>query len=101
LQFFHDADDVDAYLLDTMRVVSTDDVGHDEQSVQALLKKHDGVSEELERFDRHIAQLEAQAQQLPEEVCAEGRKEYTHAMHIHHDFLLFCRPAFCRTFNSG
>lgn len=66
-QFFHDADDVDAYLLDTMRVVSTDDVGHDEQSVQALLKKHDGVSEELERFDRHITQLEAQAQQLPEE----------------------------------
>jgi len=51
-----------------MRVVSTDDVGHDEQSVQALLKKHDGVSEELERFGRHIAQLEAQAQQLPEPV---------------------------------
>uniref|UniRef100_A0A915M9S2 Calponin-homology (CH) domain-containing protein n=1 Tax=Meloidogyne javanica TaxID=6303 RepID=A0A915M9S2_MELJA len=70
-QFFHDADDVDAYLLDTMRVVSTDDVGHDEQSVQALLKKHDGVSEELERFGRHIAQLEAQAQQLPEPARAQ------------------------------
>uniref|UniRef100_A0A914HJH5 Spectrin beta chain n=1 Tax=Globodera rostochiensis TaxID=31243 RepID=A0A914HJH5_GLORO len=69
-QFFHDADDVEAYLLDTLRVVSTDDVGHDESSVQLLLKKHDGVSDELESFDRHIQQLEAQAFALPEEARA-------------------------------
>ncbi|KAL3083302.1 hypothetical protein niasHS_011104 [Heterodera schachtii] len=69
-QFFHDADDVEAYLLDTLRVVSTDDVGHDESSVNLLIKKHDGVSDELERFDRHIQQLESQAHALPEEARA-------------------------------
>ncbi|TKR87947.1 hypothetical protein L596_012272 [Steinernema carpocapsae] len=66
-QFFTDADDVDAYLLDTLRVVSSDDVGRDEGSVQALIKKHDGVSDELENFDKHILQLTQQAQTLPEE----------------------------------
>uniref|UniRef100_A0A914C484 Spectrin beta chain n=1 Tax=Acrobeloides nanus TaxID=290746 RepID=A0A914C484_9BILA len=66
-QFFTDADDVDAYLLDTLRVVSSDDVGRDEGSVQALIKKHDGVSEELERFEKHIEQLQAQVEQLPAE----------------------------------
>jgi spectrin beta len=69
-QFFHHADDVEAYLLDTLRVVSSDDVGRDESSVNALLKKHDSVSDELERFDRHIEQLHAQVQALPEEARA-------------------------------
>ena len=39
-QFFADADDVDAWLLDTLRIVSSKDVGKDEASVQSLLKKH-------------------------------------------------------------
>ncbi|KAK0414269.1 hypothetical protein QR680_007238 [Steinernema hermaphroditum] len=66
-QFFTDADDVDAYLLDTLRVVSSDDVGRDEGSVQALIKKHDGVEGELEKFDHHILQLQQQIETLPEE----------------------------------
>uniref|UniRef100_A0A915D0N2 Uncharacterized protein n=2 Tax=Ditylenchus dipsaci TaxID=166011 RepID=A0A915D0N2_9BILA len=49
-QFFSEADDVEAYLLDTLRVVSSDDVGRDEGSVQALLKKHDEVSDDLEKL---------------------------------------------------
>uniref|UniRef100_A0A913HUS6 Spectrin beta chain n=1 Tax=Strongyloides stercoralis TaxID=6248 RepID=A0A913HUS6_STRER len=64
-QFITDADDVDAYLLDTLRVVSSDDVGRDEGTVQALIKKHDGVNDEIERFERHIQQLEAQVATLP------------------------------------
>lgn len=67
-QFFTEADDVEAYLLDTLRVVSSDDVGRDEGSVQALLKKHDEVSDDLEKFERHIEQLQAQVQTLPKEV---------------------------------
>ncbi|VDI16204.1 spectrin beta, partial [Mytilus galloprovincialis] len=39
-QFFADADDVDAWMMDTLRLVSSEDVGKDEASVQSLLKKH-------------------------------------------------------------
>jgi len=39
-QFFADADDVDAWMLDTLRLVSSEDVGKDEASVQSLIKKH-------------------------------------------------------------
>ena len=35
-----DADDVDTWMLDTLRLVSSEDVGHDEASVQTLVKKH-------------------------------------------------------------
>ena len=40
LQFFLDADDVDTWMLDMLRLVSSEDVGHDEASVQSLVKKH-------------------------------------------------------------
>ena len=40
LQFFTDCDDVDTWMLDTLRIVSSEDVGKDEASVQSLLKKH-------------------------------------------------------------
>ena len=40
LQFFADADDVDTWMLDTLRLVSSEDVGQDEASVQSLIKKH-------------------------------------------------------------
>jgi len=39
-QFFSDADDVDTWMLDMLRLVSSEDVGHDEASVQSLVKKH-------------------------------------------------------------
>jgi len=40
VQFFSDADDVDTWMLDMLRLVSSEDVGHDEASVQSLVKKH-------------------------------------------------------------
>jgi len=40
LQFFSDADDVDTWMLDMLRLVSSEDIGHDEASVQSLVKKH-------------------------------------------------------------
>ncbi|GMR59132.1 hypothetical protein PMAYCL1PPCAC_29327 [Pristionchus mayeri] len=64
-QFFTDADDVDARLLDTLRVVSSDDVGKDEGSVQLLLRKHDDVDGELQAFEEHIKQLHQKAESLP------------------------------------
>lgn len=40
-QFFADSDDVDVFMLDTLRLVSSEDVGKDETSCQSLIKKHD------------------------------------------------------------
>ncbi|KAI6170719.1 Spectrin beta chain [Aphelenchoides bicaudatus] len=64
--FFNQADEVDGYLLDTLRVVSSDDVGRDEGSVQALIKKHEGVKDELDNFEKHIVQLQSHVETLPE-----------------------------------
>jgi spectrin beta len=70
VQFFTDADDVDAYLLDTLRVVSSDDVGKDEGTVQMLIRKHDDVSDDLVKFDNQIDLLYAQADGLPDDVSS-------------------------------
>ncbi|XP_013410395.1 spectrin beta chain-like [Lingula anatina] len=48
-QFFADADDVDTWMLDTLRLVSSEDVGRDEASVQSLIKKHKEIMDEIER----------------------------------------------------
>lgn len=59
-QFFTDADDVDAYLVDTLRLVGSEDVGKDEGTVQLLIKKHDDVSDDLLKFEENIKQLHIQ-----------------------------------------
>lgn len=66
-QFFADADDVDAWLLDTLRIVSSKDVGKDEASVQSLLKKHKEVTEELKNYQTAIEALHEQAAGLGEQ----------------------------------
>ncbi|VDN06971.1 unnamed protein product [Thelazia callipaeda] len=66
-QFFNDADDVDAYLVDTLRLIGSEDVGKDEGTVQLLIKKHDDVRDDLLRFDENIKQLHIQAESLPPE----------------------------------
>ncbi|XP_077537731.1 spectrin beta chain isoform X5 [Haemaphysalis longicornis] len=65
-QFFADADDVDTWMLDTLMLVSSDDVGRDEANVQSLLKKHKEVMEELKSYTAAIDALHAQAGALAE-----------------------------------
>ncbi|KAE9552200.1 hypothetical protein FO519_004581 [Halicephalobus sp. NKZ332] len=69
-QFFTDADEVDAKLVDTLRIISSDEVGRDESSTEALLRKHDGVNEELLHFEKQLESLQATIDQLPEEARA-------------------------------
>ncbi|XP_059484523.1 spectrin beta chain isoform X2 [Neocloeon triangulifer] len=66
-QFFADADDVDIWMLDTLRLVSSEDAGRDEANVQSLLKKHKEVTEELKNYASTIDTLKSQAQQLGEQ----------------------------------
>nr|CAD7595507.1 unnamed protein product [Timema genevievae] len=66
-QFFADADDVDIWMLDTLRLVSSEDVGRDEANVQSLLKKHKDVTDDLKNYSTTIEALHQQGSQLGEQ----------------------------------
>ena len=58
-------------MLDTLRLVSSEDVGRDEASVQSLLKKHKDVTDELQNYSSVINALHEQAAALGEQVRRE------------------------------
>lgn len=62
-----DADDIDTWMLDILRIVSSVDVGHDEFSTQALVKKHKDVAEEMGSYRPVIDALHEQSRTLPPE----------------------------------
>ncbi|CAF96656.1 unnamed protein product, partial [Tetraodon nigroviridis] len=64
-QFQADADDIDTWMLDILRIVSSVDVGHDEFSTQALVKKHKDVAEEMGSYRPVIDALHEQSRALP------------------------------------
>ncbi|CAL9688312.1 unnamed protein product [Knipowitschia caucasica] len=66
-QFQADADDMDTWMLDVLRIVSSVDVGHDEFSTQALVKKHKDVAEEISSYRPVIEALHEQSRTLPPE----------------------------------
>lgn len=47
-------------MVDTLRLVGSEDVGKDKGTVQLLIKKHDEVSDELLKFDENVRQLRLQ-----------------------------------------
>uniref|UniRef100_A0AAY4BMI1 Spectrin beta chain n=1 Tax=Denticeps clupeoides TaxID=299321 RepID=A0AAY4BMI1_9TELE len=64
-QFQADADDLDAWMLDVLRIVSSAEVGHDEFSTQSLVKKHKDVAEEIGSYRPVLDALHEQARLLP------------------------------------
>lgn len=64
-QFQADANDIETWILDTLRIVSSPDVGHDEYSTQSLAKKHKDVEEEIVNHRPTIDALHEQARSLP------------------------------------
>uniref|UniRef100_A0A674E1G4 Spectrin beta chain n=1 Tax=Salmo trutta TaxID=8032 RepID=A0A674E1G4_SALTR len=66
-QFQADADDADAWTLDALRIVSSGEVGHDEFSTQALVRKHKDAAAEVASYRLVIDALHEQAGALPEE----------------------------------
>lgn len=63
-QLFADADDIDQWMLDELRLVSSEDVGKDESHAQSLLKKHKDIADELKNYSEVIEQLHKQAESL-------------------------------------
>ncbi|XP_047735798.1 spectrin beta chain isoform X3 [Hyalella azteca] len=62
--FLSEADDVDTWMLDVLRLVSSEDVGSDESTVQSLLKKHKNVTDEVKDYAMNIEALHQQAAKL-------------------------------------
>ncbi|XP_025047789.1 spectrin beta chain, erythrocytic isoform X3 [Alligator sinensis] len=67
-QFQVDADDLNAWLEDAYRLVSSDEVGHDEYSTQALVKKHRDLMDEVKNNKKVMDNLTEQAQRFPSEL---------------------------------
>ncbi|CAB3255875.1 unnamed protein product [Arctia plantaginis] len=84
-QLFADADDIDNWMLDTLRLVSSEDTGVDEAQVQSLLKKHKDVTDELKNYANVIQQLKQQAQELsPEDANSAEVRERLSAIDARH-----------------
>lgn len=75
-QFQTDANDMEGWLLETLRQVSSQEVGHDEFSTQTLARKQREIEEEIQSHHPLIDSLHEQAQALPQafihypQVCA-------------------------------
>lgn len=64
-QFQTDANDMEAWILETLRRVSSPEVGRDEFSTQALARKQREVEEEIQSHRTLIDSLQEQAAALP------------------------------------
>ncbi|XP_046711712.1 spectrin beta chain, erythrocytic isoform X1 [Silurus meridionalis] len=67
-QFQGDADDLKSWLLDAIRQMSTEDIGHEEYATQRLLKRHRALSDEAVKNGATIDALTKQANSLPSEL---------------------------------
>ncbi|TSN67083.1 Spectrin beta chain, non-erythrocytic 1 [Bagarius yarrelli] len=67
-QFQGDADDLKAWLIDTIRQMSTEDMGHEEYATQRLLKRHRSLRDEAVKNGATIDALTKQANSLPNEL---------------------------------
>ncbi|XP_048215584.1 spectrin beta chain, non-erythrocytic 2 isoform X2 [Perognathus longimembris pacificus] len=64
-QFQADANDMEAWLVDALRLVSSPELGHDEFSTQALARQHRALEEEIRGHRPTLEALREQAAALP------------------------------------
>uniref|UniRef100_A0A669E1R7 Spectrin beta chain n=1 Tax=Oreochromis niloticus TaxID=8128 RepID=A0A669E1R7_ORENI len=65
-QFQTDANDMEAWIMETLRQVSSQEVGHDEFSTQTLARKQREIEEEIQSHHPLIDSLHEQVQALPQ-----------------------------------
>lgn len=61
-QYLADANEAESWMREKEPIVGSNDYGKDEDSTEALLKKHEAIMADLEAFDRTIRTLREQAQ---------------------------------------
>uniref|UniRef100_A0A8C6LAG6 Spectrin beta chain n=1 Tax=Nothobranchius furzeri TaxID=105023 RepID=A0A8C6LAG6_NOTFU len=65
-QFQTDANDMEAWIMETLRQVSSQEVGHDEFSTQTLARKQREIDEEIQSHRPLIDSLHEQTQAMPQ-----------------------------------
>uniref|UniRef100_A0A8C4ZXR7 Spectrin beta chain n=1 Tax=Gadus morhua TaxID=8049 RepID=A0A8C4ZXR7_GADMO len=75
-QFQTDASDMEAWLGDTLRQVSSQEVGHDEFSTQTLARKQREVEEEIQSHRPVIDSLQEQVLALPEAYAHDPQRRF-------------------------
>lgn len=65
-QFQTDANDMEAWIMETLRQLSSQELGHDEFSTQTLARKQREIDEEIQSHRPLINTLHEQAQALPQ-----------------------------------
>uniref|UniRef100_G3W0N3 Spectrin beta chain n=1 Tax=Sarcophilus harrisii TaxID=9305 RepID=G3W0N3_SARHA len=68
-QFLAEAHDMETWLVDALRLVSSPELGHDEFSTQALAKQHRALEEEMRSHRSALDALREQAAALPAAVA--------------------------------
>ncbi|XP_076971715.1 spectrin beta chain, non-erythrocytic 2 isoform X1 [Tamandua tetradactyla] len=71
-QFQADANDMEAWLVDALRLVSSPELGHDEFSTQALARQHRALEEEIRGHRPTLDALREQAAALPPVLSREA-----------------------------
>lgn len=61
-QYFADANEAESWIKEKQPIVTSTDYGKDEDSSEALLKKHEALVSDLEAFESTISALKKQAQ---------------------------------------
>ena len=64
LQLYSEISEASAWIADKQPLVSSTDLGKDEDSCQALLKKLDALELDIDAFNNNIGELAALSQQL-------------------------------------
>ncbi|XP_062431896.1 spectrin beta chain, erythrocytic isoform X2 [Rhea pennata] len=70
-QFQVEADELKTWLQDAQRLAGSEEMGHDESSTQALVKKHQELLEEVARAEQLLSSLGQQAEDFPPELSAD------------------------------
>ncbi|XP_013775722.1 spectrin alpha chain-like isoform X2 [Limulus polyphemus] len=83
-QYFADANEAESWMKEKEPIVGSQDYGKDEDSAEALLKKHDALMADLEAFGNTILSLKEQAQSCRQQetpVVDQAGKEFVMALY--------------------
>ncbi|XP_022242846.1 spectrin alpha chain-like isoform X2 [Limulus polyphemus] len=83
-QYFADANEAESWMREKEPIVGSQDFGKDEDSAEALLKKHDALMADLEAFGNTVLSLKDQAQSCRQQetpVIDQAGKEFVMALY--------------------
>lgn len=100
-QFQTDANDMEAWIMETLRQVSSQEVGHDEFSTQTLARKQREIEEEIQSHHPLIDSLHEQVQALPQAYVHYPEVRVLSFSYFFNDCMLFVVLNYCLLLTVG